>query len=100
MTNYVNWMQTNMPIKGDVLQMQGNPVSDTVSPATGVATEVAPQGTHYAMVWSTVATQVQATELGGVSDGYQDKIVTIPANTILEIPNVQVGKTIIEMTDV
>lgn len=100
MTNYVNWMQTNMPIKGDVLQMQGNPVSDTVSPATGVATAVAPQGTHYAMVWSTVATQVQATELNGVSDGYQNKIVTIPANTILEIPNVQVGKTIIEMTDV
>lgn len=100
MTNYVNWMQMNQPIKGDVLPMEGNPVSDTESPATGVASGLAPQGAQYASVWATGVTQVQANNLKDVIDGYQNKIFTLPANTILNIPNVEAGVTTIEMTDV
>lgn len=97
MTNYVNWMQYSQQIKGDVLQTQGNPVANHESPATGVASGAAPQGAQYAYVWADVATQVQATNLNtNLGSGLT---VTIPANTILEIPNIKVGETTIEMTD-
>lgn len=99
MTNYVNWVQLNQPIKGDVLQMEGNPVSDTSTPASGTPV-TAPEGAQYASVWATVATQVQANNLEGVSDAYQNKIFTLPANTLLQIPNVTPNVTTIEMTDV
>ena len=99
MANYITWMQNNQPIKGDILQMQGNPVSDTVSPASAAATAVAPEGSHYALVWADVATEVKATNLNKVNDLYQAKSVTIPANYVLEVPNVQVGYTTITLTD-
>ena len=73
MANYVTWVQLNQPIKGDLVQMQGNPVADTVSPASGVATDVAPDGAQYAVVWADVATQVQANGLSDISDQYQNK---------------------------
>ena len=104
MTNYVTWMQANQPTRGGGLQTQGNPAAATVSPATGVATAVAPVGAEYAVVWADVATQIEAALLKPVGsndvnlgDGLA---ITWPANTPLEIPNVQAGITTIEMTDV
>lgn len=103
MTNYVTWMQLNQPSKGDVLQMQGNPVADTLSPLTTVATAVAPVGAAYAVCWADVAVKVEADTLArgansvNLGDG---KFITIPANTMIEVPNVIAGVTAITMTDV
>jgi hypothetical protein len=102
MANYITWMNLNMPAgKDGVLPMQGNPVAATVTPASGVASAVAPEGAQYAVVWADVPSAVSASVLKGVNgDNLGDgKAITIPANTMIEIPNVIVGKTTITMTD-
>lgn len=101
MVNFVNWHTTNQPIKGDVLQMQGNPVANHETPATGVATAVAPIGAQYASVWATVSVTVSVSEVSGAGkDLVVGKTIAIPANTMLEIPNVVVDKSTITMTDI
>lgn len=95
MVNHVNWMQ---PSQGSVLPTEGNPVAAPESPTTGVATAVAPEGAQYASVWATVDTLVEATNLTtSLGSGIQ---YALPANTVLQIPNITVKKTTIEMTDI
>ena len=98
MTNYINWMQLSQPIKGDVVTMEGNAVSDYESPATTVASGVAPEGAQYASVWADVAIKVEASNLDE-NAGFSDKEYALPANTVLQIPNITVGKTTITCTD-
>jgi len=98
MANYVNWMAFTQQSKDGVIQTEGTPVADTETPNTGVATSVAPEGAQYASVWSTVNTQVQANNVKGGAL-LQNKIYTLPAATVLQIPNVIPKKTTIKMTD-
>lgn len=104
MTNYVNWLKTSQMSKsGTTLQTQGNPVANSESPATGVASGAAPEGANYAMVWADVATRVQASPIRVQSEAGPDTgnyTVALPANTILEIPNIIPGETTVEMTDI
>lgn len=104
MTNYINWMKSNQTSQsGTALQTQGNPAASTESPATTVASGVAPAGANYAMVWATVAVTVSASTLRSPKDSDPDDnafTITIPANVALEIPNVIPSKTTITMTDV
>jgi hypothetical protein len=97
-------MQINQPAgKDGVLQMQGNPVATTESPATTVASGVAPIGAQYAVVWADVPTEVQANTLtknASAANLGDAKSISWPANTALEVPNVIVGVTTITMTDV
>lgn len=102
MTNYINWMQNNQPIAGDKLPMQGNPVEDHESPATGIASGVAPQGAQYAMVWADVNVTVEAANLNSSATGTalaDGKTVALPANTPMEVPNIEPLKTTITMTN-
>lgn len=100
MTNYINWMQANqIQASGDTLPIQGNPSGDTESPATSVASGVAPLYTNYASIWATVPFKVSATNLTD-SNGVASTLESAyPANTVVEIPNVTPSKTTITMTD-
>lgn len=97
MANYVNWMKYSQPIKGDLLQIEGTPVSNHETPASGVASGAAPAGAQYASVWSDVAVTVEAANLDGETSTYT---YALPANTPLQIGNVVVGSTTIEMTTI
>lgn len=104
MTNFINWLQESQPIKGDVLPGQGNAVADYESPASGVASGVAPEGAQYAMVWTdnvngsiVEASNLTTERTGGFSDG---KKIAIPTQFILEVFNVTPKKTQITMTDI
>ena len=102
MTNYVNWMQNNQTIRDGNLPTNGNPVASHESPASGVPTAVAPTGAHYAVVWSTVDTVIEVNEAATINppDLAAGSTVAWPAGIPFEIPNVIVGVTTIEMTDI
>ena len=99
MTNYINWMQMNQVIRGDAIQTNGNPAGNYESPASGVASNVAPEGVAYAQVKADVAYKVSATNLddtSGLGSGVETAHL---AGEIFEIINVTPGKTTITMTD-
>ena len=105
MANRINWHQMNQPIRGDVLQMQGNPSANHVTPASGVASIAAPAGTNYASVWSSNALgSLVSADILSVGSSGEDITsgftIAIPADTILEIPNILPSKTKITMTDI
>lgn len=104
MTNYVNWLKTNQVSQsGSTIQTQGNPVSNDESPATGVASGVAPDGANYAMCWADVGTRIEASPLYDKVTNQEDTgsfTIATPANTPIEIVNVIPGKTVITMTDI
>ena len=99
MTNYINWMQKNQVEAADTLQTQGNVADDYESPSTGVASGVAPEASQYATVWATVPFKLTATNLIDKSNLASTKEIAWPANTPLEVINIQPGKTTITMTD-
>jgi len=102
MVNHVNWLQLNQPIKGDFVQGHGNPASNTETPATGVASGLAPTGSNYAMVWATVDATVAVdtiydSQKQAVTNGFT---VALPANQTFEVFNIVPGTTTITMTDI
>lgn len=97
MAGYINWMQMNQPIKGDLVQIQGNPASDHEVTTSGVASSTAPEGAAYASVWSTVAATIEATNL---IDGSGSYTIAIPASVLVEIPNIKPNETTITITDI
>jgi len=103
MANFINWLKTSQISKsGSPLQMQGNPASSDESPASGVASGLAPAGANYAMVWAAAETKVKVDILKDekgqdVTSAFE---IAIPANTLLEIPNIIAGRSKITMTDV
>lgn len=97
MTGYINWMQLNAPIRGDAMQMEGNPVSDhSVVASAGTAT--APEGAVYASVWCTVAATIKATNLKDAKA--QNKTYAAPAGTVIQVPNLTPGQSVITITDI
>lgn len=103
MTGYINWKAMTMPIKGDVLQMEGNNVADTDTVASA-GTATAPLGAQYASVWCDVASTLEADviSLNGSPEGepiYNAKTFIVPANTMVHIPNIVAGTTTITVTD-
>lgn len=90
MTHYINWSQLNQPVSSDKLQMQGNPSKDHEVPADGVASSAAGVSA-YASVWSTAACSVSVTNLSGPGSGFTKYI---PANYVLDIPNLTPTSTI------
>lgn len=104
MTNHINWLKSNQASQsGTTLQTQGNPTANDESPATTVASGLAPAGSNYAMVWADVATQVEASPLRNTVNGQDDVgsfTIAIPANVLLEIPNIIGSRTTITMTDI
>jgi len=81
---------------GDTLQTQGNPVANT---ATGTTYTVA-EGANYVSVWDASDFTVKASPLkdqdaNNAAGGFTSKY---PAGTIVEIPNVIGGKTIITVS--
>ncbi len=104
-TCYINWMAMTQPIKGDVLPMEGNAVSDAVTVASAGTSAAAPQGAQYASIFCTVATTVEANIISLRSGGepnatYSAKEMKIPAGIMVQIPNIVVGKTTITVTDI
>lgn len=104
MTGHVDWMQLNMPIHGDAIQMQGNTVGNTETVASAGTSAVAPVGAHYARIIVSVLSTVVATNLkpnlSGQTNLGDGKTVTVPANGLIEIPNILEGVTTITVTDV
>jgi len=99
MVGYVNWMQKSQPIKGDLLPIEGNPVSNHTVTASGVATSAAPQGTQYVSLWSDAAATVSASALADVTLG-EGLTFALPANYVMQIPNIIPGETTITITDI
>ncbi|MCB0073701.1 MAG: hypothetical protein KDE20_19670, partial [Caldilineaceae bacterium] len=60
--------------------------------------------TNYALVWADVVTSISVTNLkphtSGAANIGNGKTITIPANQLLEIPNIIAGQSTITMTDV
>lgn len=104
-TCYVNWMAMTQPVKSDVLQMEGNAVSDAVTVADAGTSAVAPQGAQYASLFCTVASTVEANIISLRSGGephalYSAKEMAVPAGISVQIPNIVVGKTTITVNDI
>lgn len=104
-TCYVNWMAMTQPVKGDVLPMEGNPVSDAVTVASAGTSAAAPEGAQYATVWCTVASTIEANIISRKSGGeietlFSAKEQKIPAGAMVQIPNIVVGQTTITATDI
>lgn len=92
MAVYFNPIKTNQPkAGGDTLQMQGNSSANhgTASPYS------VPEGTNYVSVWSDANFTVSATPLKDTEGGFT---AFYPANTIIDIPNVIGGKTVITVS--
>jgi len=104
MVGYVNFMQLNQPGSGgDTLQIQGNPVANHEVVASAGTSAAAGESAHYARVLVSVLSTVSATNLkdtpGGNTNLGNGKTVVVPANGILEIPNIT-RDTQITVTDV
>ena len=95
MTHYINWCLNNAPISGDKLQMQGNPSKDHEVPSDATASAVAGSA-HYASVWSTAACTVLVTNIRMPDGTLETTGFTkyIPANYVLDIPNLTAASTI------
>ena len=105
MTGYVNWMALTQPIKGDVVAMEGNTVSDAVTVASAGTSAVAPEGAQYASVWCDAASTIEANIIDpkGNPAGatiYNAKEYKVPANYVVQIPNIIPGVTTITVTDI
>ena len=99
MPGYVNWMQPSQTIKGDLMQTEGNPVANHVVTSSGVATAAAPVGAQYVSVWSTVEATVSLSALDGVGLG-AGATYALPANLVVQFPNVIPGETTVTITDI
>lgn len=105
MTGYINWMAFTQPIKGDVVTIEGNAVSDAVTVTTGNTSAAAPQGAQYASVWCTVASTIEANIISTKNNPagetiYNAKEYKVPANIPVQIPNIVPGVTTITVTDI
>lgn len=105
MTGYVNWHALTQPIKGDLVQLDGNIVADGEVLASTETTAVAPEGAQYASVWCTVASTVEANLISPKKNPagetiYNAKEYAVPPETFVTIPNVIAGKTTITVTDI
>ena len=98
MAIYLNWMEFSQTIKGDLVPTEGNPVADHLVLTSGVASTVAPVGAQYASVWSTAAATVAVSDLGGKLG--ENKTYALPANVVLQIPNIVVNSSTITVTDI
>lgn len=99
MAGYVNWMQASQPIKGDLIPIEGNPVSNHTVTASGVATGEAPTGTKYVSVWSDAAATITLSALDGLTLG-AGLTYAVPANVVVQFANVIPKETTITITDI
>lgn len=84
-------MKANQPTKnGATLQIQGNPVADYTS-GTSPQTYTVADSVTYVSVWSDAAYKVACTNL---TDGTAEFDAAYPANTVVEVPNVQIGSVV------
>lgn len=91
MTCYINKMKSTQPsVKGSVLPIQGTPVADYTSGVSPQTYTVA-DGVNYLSVWSDVAYKVATTNL---VDGTAEFDAAYPANTVVEIGDVQIGSVV------
>lgn len=103
MTGYINWFALTQPIKGDVLNMEGNAVADYETVTSTNTSNAAPEGAQYASIVCSVDSTVEATNIGRNGQAetiLSDKEQFAPAGVPLQIPNVIPGKTTITVTDV
>lgn len=92
MAVYFNPIKANQTKSGgDTLNIEGNPVANhgTSSPY------LVPEGANYVSVWKDADFTVSATPLKDTEGGFT---AIYPANTIVQVPNVIGGKTIITVS--
>ena len=98
MTNYINWIETSQPIKGDLLPGEGNAVANYQTTASAATSSAAPRGADYASVWATVACKVVASNLNLDKVRVSSAEYALPANTVMTVFNITEATTI-TMTD-
>lgn len=96
-------MALTQPIRGDAIQMEGNTVADAETVASTATSGAAPEGAQYASVWCDVASTIEVTNIGRNGEAetiFSSNEYKAPANAIIQIPNIIVGKTTITVTDI
>lgn len=105
MTAYINYMAFTQKTKDGNVPTQGNAVADAETVSSGGTSAVAPEGTQYIAIWSDAATtiEINIVSLNGSPNGeaiYNAKEIKIPANALVEIPNIVAGVSTVTVTDI
>ncbi len=86
-----------------MIQMQGNPVKNSETVTTGNTSAVAPKGAVYARVLVSVLSTVSANTLAQGPNSVNlgnGRTIVVPANGVIEIPNVIEGVTTVTVANV